>query len=316
MATKTAAAGGARPALLVRRLEGPTGRPGTACDFARIAAAIRFLSESFRDHPPLAEVARRAGLSPYHFQRLFTRWAGVSPARFARYLSLEFAKRRLEDQASVLDAAYDAGLSGPGRLHDLFVAIEAMTPGDYKAGGEGLRIAFGFHPSPFGEALLLATARGLCGLAFVEPGGRAEALADMSARWPAARFIEDPEASAACARRIFAPGPAGAPLRLHLKGTNFQLRVWEALIRIPPGRVVSYQALARYLGRPDSARAVAGAIAANPVAFVIPCHRVIRASGAVSGYRWGPDRKRAILGWEAVRAEAAQRAMPSTSNMS
>jgi AraC family transcriptional regulator of adaptative response/methylated-DNA-[protein]-cysteine methyltransferase len=274
-------------------------------DYARIERAIEFVAAHYRDQPSLQEVAAQAGLSPHHFQRMFTRWAGVSPGRFARYLTVEYAKARLEDAASVLDASYDAGLSGPSRLHDLFVSYEAMTPGEYKAVGASVPIAYGFHPSPFGEALLLATERGLCGLAFVDRDARRHALRGMQARWPKADFTADAGATRTLAARIFERMWARQPLALSLKGTNFQIRVWEALLRIPPGRVVAYQDLARHLGRPDSVRAVATAVGANPLALVIPCHRVIRKSGLITGYRWGTARKRAMLAWEAAQAEAA-----------
>ncbi len=276
-----------------------------ARDYARIERAIEFLAARYRDQPSLREIAAQVGQSPHHFQRTFTRWAGVSPNRFARYLTVEHAKARLEDAASVLDAAYDAGLSGLGRLHDLFVSFEAMTPGEYKAMGAGVPIAYGFHPSPFGEALLLATERGLCGLAFVDRDAREGAHRDMQARWPDATFTEAAEATAAHAARVFGRMRPESPLALSLKGTNFQVRVWEALMHIPPGRVVAYEDLARHLGRPEAVRAVAGAVGANALALVIPCHRVIRKSGLITGYRWGAARKRAMLAWEAARADAA-----------
>ncbi|MEE8247380.1 MAG: helix-turn-helix domain-containing protein, partial [Alphaproteobacteria bacterium] len=245
-----------------------------ASDYARVEDAIHYLNRHYLDQPGLDTVARSVGLSPYHFQRLFRRWAGISPKRFVQYLSLAHAKEALADSESVLDAGFDAGLSGPGRLHDLFVTCEAMTPGEYKARGAGLVIRYGTEPSPFGPCLVLATARGVCGLAFVAEGAAASALAGLGASWSRARLVEDRDVAAAFVARAFAPADAEGPIRLHVKGTNFQIRVWEALLRIPPGVVVSYRALARHLarhlGRPAAARAVAGAVAANPVGFVIP----------------------------------------------
>ena len=276
-----------------------------ARDYARIEAAILFLEEHFRDQPGLGEMAGAAGLSPHHFQRLFRRWAGVSPKRFGQFLTLDYAKAQLEASASVLDAAYDAGLSGPSRLHDLFVTYEAMSPGAFKQGGDGVDIAYGVHPSPFGPCFVGQTERGICALGFADDDrSDAQAVrAEFERRWPAARFHEDRAATKSVVARIFDGGrAAGAePLRLAVCGTNFQLKVWEALLRIPPGRITSYRALAQALGLPRSARAVGGAVAANPISYLIPCHRVIRRSGAISNYEWGPARKRVMLGWEAAR---------------
>ena len=274
-----------------------------ARDYARIEAAILYLEEHFRDQPELGEVAEAAGLSPHHFQRLFRRWAGISPKRFGQYLTLGYAKAQLEGSASILDAAYDAGLSGPSRLHDLFVTYEAMSPGAFKRRGEGVEIAWGVHPSPFGPCFVGQTERGICALGFADGGeGNGEAVrAEFERRWPAARFHEDRAVTAHVAARIFGERPAhSTPLRLAVAGTNFQLKVWEALLRIPPGRITSYHALGRALGLPRSARAVGGAVAANPVSYLIPCHRVIRHTGRISHYEWGRSRKRVMLGWEAA----------------
>ena len=270
-------------------------------DYARIGRAIDYLNAHYLDQPGIDAVARHVGLSPYHFQRLFRRWAGISPKRFVQYLTLAHAKRALADSQSVLEAGFEAGLSGPGRLHDLFVTCEAMTPGEYKAHAAGLVVRYGVHPSPFGPCLVMATERGVCGIAFVAAEAVAPALAELAAGWSQARLVEDRDVAAAFVTRAFAPAPDGRPIPLSVQGTNFQIRVWEALLRIPPGHVVSYHALARHLGKPTAARAVAGAVAANPVSFLIPCHRVIRQSGVVSGYRWGRVRKQAMLGWEAAR---------------
>ena len=272
-----------------------------ARDYARIEAAILYLEAHVRDQPTLDAVAQVVGLGPHHFQRLFRRWAGISPKRFSQFLTLDYAKARLEASASILDAAYDAGLSGPSRLHDLFVTYEAMSPGAFKRGGEGVDIAYGVHPSPFGPCFVGQTGRGICALGFAD-GDNGAVRAEFERRWPAARFCEDPHATAQVAARIFGRQPAGdAPLRLAVCGTNFQLKVWEALLRIPPGRITSYRRLADALGLPRSARAVGGAVAANPVSYLIPCHRVIRHSGRLSHYEWGRDRKRAMLAWEAAR---------------
>jgi len=239
-------------------------------------------------------------LSPYHFQRLFRRWAGVSPKRFLQALSLSRAKEVLLASASVLEAAFEAGLSGSGRLHDLFVTIEAVTPGEYKRRGRGVVIGFGFHDTPFGEVLLARTGRGICHLGFVEQGERDAALAALADAWPEADRRQDEVATERDVARIFGPGREGReePLRLFVRGTNFQFQVWRALLRIPEGALASYGDLARRLGRPTAQRAVASAVGANPVAYLIPCHRVLRASGALGGYRWGVSRKRTILARE------------------
>jgi AraC family transcriptional regulator of adaptative response/methylated-DNA-[protein]-cysteine methyltransferase len=274
-------------------------------DYARIEKALGFIAEQADSQPDLDRVAAELGLSPFHFQRLFTRWVGVSPKKFLQFLTLERAKACLADSASVLDATNEVGLSGPGRLHDLFVSHEAVTPGEFKRRGEGLEIAFGWVDSPFGEALILTTARGICGLAFVHDGGRKAAFEDMRRRFPRARFVEDAKRVARLARAVFAADRApGEKLHLVLHGTPFQIRVWEALLRVPPGALVAYDAIARAVfGAARGARAVGAAVGDNPISFLIPCHRVIRKSGALGDYHWGAARKRAILGWEAARAE-------------
>jgi len=280
-----------------------------ARDYARIETAIQYLAEHYLDQPELGDVAGAAGLSAAHFQRMFAKWAGLSPKRFVQYLTLEHAKRSLQESQSVLDAAFDVGLSGPGRLHDLFVACEAMTPGEYKAMGDGLEITYGFAASPFGECLVGETTRGVCGIAFVD-GDRDAAFDDLARRWPGARFRRDDKVAKSTAATVYAvysdvASTERTKMKLLLKGTNFQVRVWEALMRIPSGCVTSYDDLATRVGTPGGARAVAGAVAANPLGPIVPCHRVIRSTGAITGYYWGPDRKRAILGWEAARADLA-----------
>ena len=273
-------------------------------DYDRVAQAILFIEDHAGEQPDLAAVAADVGLSPYHFQRLFRRWAGISPKRFLQCLTVEHAKRALAESRSVLDAAFEVGLSGPGRLHDLFVATEAMTPGEYKQRGRGLDIHYGFHATRFSDCLLLVTSCGISGLAFTEHAGREGALADMRRRWPHARYVEDHGRTAPLARRIFASdaGPNGEPFPLFLGGTNFQIKVWQALLTIPPGCLATYDWIAGAIGQPSAARAVGGAVAANPISYLVPCHRVIRKSGVIGDYAWGPTRKKAMLGWEAARS--------------
>jgi AraC family transcriptional regulator of adaptative response/methylated-DNA-[protein]-cysteine methyltransferase len=273
-------------------------------DYARIEKALLYLADRAIDQPDLDAVAAASGLSAFHFQRLFTRWVGVSPKKFVQYLTLDRAKNCLIDSASVLDAAYDSGLSGAGRLHDLFIAHEAVTPGEFKRRGQGLAIVYGWAESPFGDCLILTTPRGICGLAFAVEGGRAAAFADMRARWPLARFVEDRAQIARLGGAIFAPRRHdGEPLRLVLYGSPFQIKVWEALLRIPPGSLISYDGLAARIGARGAARAVGSAVGDNPISFLIPCHRVIRKSGVISHYHWGRPRKLAMIGWEAAAAE-------------
>ena len=279
-------------------------------DAARIERALEFLAENFEAQPSLAEIASRVDLSEYHFQRMFSRRVGISPKKFLQYLTLDAAKRRLVASASVLDAAYDAGLSGPGRLHDLFVNVEAMTPGEFKKRGAGLVIRYGFHPcAPFGECLIMLTDRGICGFAFVTAEGQQTTYDDLAARWPRATFIPDDARTARLAARIFtrsggAVDPGEQPLRLLLCGTQFQIKVWEALLTIPMGALTTYGDLAHRIGyERGAARAVGTANGANAISYLIPCHRVIRKSGVIGGYHWGPGRKLALIGWEAARAE-------------
>lgn len=277
-------------------------------DYRRVEEAIRFLEERAAEQPDLGAVARHVGLSPHHFQRLFKRWAGVSPKRFLQYLTLEHAKRLLAASESLLETTWEVGLSSPGRLHDLFVAAEAVTPGEFKRRGEGLTLRWGVHPSPFGRCLLAATARGICHLSFLAPGSAEEPAAELRRRFRRSDLRPDPVATGRLVERIFRSEPGGAedpPLTLHLRGTNFQLQVWKALLALPEGCAVTYGDLARHLGRPGGARAVGAAVGANPVAYVIPCHRVLRRGGELGGYRWGTSRKKALLGWEAARLEAS-----------
>ena len=274
----------------------------TERDGERIAQAIQYLDRHYRSQPTLDEVATAVELSPYHFQRLFKRWAGVSPKRFLQFLTIEHAKEALSEGQSVLAASYDAGLSGPGRLHDLFVAVEAVTPGEFKEGGEGLSIRYGFHTTPFGECLLATTDRGVCGLAFATRREQRAVLTELRRRWRGAELRHDQRGTRAVAKRIFErEARSGRPLTLSLQGTNFQLKVWEALLRVPAGMLVSYGDIARSIGHPDAQRAVGTAVGQNPIAYLIPCHRVIRSSGAFGEYRWGSARKKAMVAWEAAR---------------
>jgi len=276
-------------------------------DYQRIEQALRYLDANRARQPELGEVAKYIGLSEFHFQRVFSRWAGISPKRFLQFVTKEHAKELLRQTKNLLDVAHDAGLSGPGRLHDLFVQCEAVTPGEYKTLGRGLRIEYGFHPTPFGECLMATTARGICHMAFVQDSDRAAPIASLKHQWRGADVHENPAATRAKIDRVFNSTPTRArPLQLLLKGTNFQLKVWEALLAIPSGAVTSYCTVARYLDMPSAARAVGNAVAENPVAYIIPCHRVIRDLGDLGGYRWGAVRKKAILGWEAVHSEAAR----------
>jgi AraC family transcriptional regulator, regulatory protein of adaptative response / methylated-DNA-[protein]-cysteine methyltransferase len=277
---------------------------GPQADYERVRRIIAFISERWREQPSLEAIADHVGLSTTHVHHLFRRWSGLSPKAFLQAITLDNAKALLASSASVLDATYEVGLSGPARLHDLFVTHEAMTPGDYKAGGLGLTMRFGFHPSPFGEAVLVATERGLAGLGFVDEGDRESALADMKRRWPRAEYIEDTASTAPLARRIFNPTQwqAEQPLRVVLIGTDFEVRVWQTLLRIPLGRATTYSDIAGHIGKPSACRAVGAAVGKNPVSFVVPCHRVLGRSGALTGYHWGITRKQAILGWEAGRS--------------
>jgi AraC family transcriptional regulator of adaptative response/methylated-DNA-[protein]-cysteine methyltransferase len=274
-----------------------------AADYRRVEKAIRFLEKNFPRHPSLAEVAAAGNLSEYHFQRLFSRWVGISPKRFLQYLTKEYAKKLLENSTNILDVAYASGLSGAGRLHDLFVTCEAVTPGQYKSGGAGLSIAYGFHPSPFGPCLLAVTDRGICGLSFVQDDAPKALIETLRQRWPEALLRREPERTAALVPQIFAASPdlRPAPLHVYVRGTNFQIRVWEALLKIPLGKAVTYEDIARHIGLPRAARAVGNAVGRNPVPFLIPCHRVIRKVGDFGNYGEGPARKKAILAWEAAK---------------
>ncbi len=275
-------------------------------NYRRIEGAIRFLEENFQDQPSLDEIAASVHLSKFHFQRLFKRWAGVTPTQFLGYLTVEYAKERLKEARTLFDASLDAGLSGPGRLHDLFVSFEAMTPGEFKQGGTGIEIDYGFHPTPFGTGLLATTDRGIAALRFLIAGTEQELLDELKSEWWGAKFTANPAATAPIIHRLFSPASDDGErdFRLLLKGTNFQVKVWQALLTIPSGAMVSYQDLAGQVTSPSATRAVANAVARNPIAYLIPCHRVISKVGKTHRYRWGAIRKKAILGWEASRCQA------------
>ncbi|BBO69444.1 methylated-DNA--protein-cysteine methyltransferase [Desulfosarcina alkanivorans] len=273
-------------------------------DFQRIEKAIQFIEQNFKSQPSLDQMAQSVHLSKYHFDRLFKRWAGISPIQFMQFMTLDYTKKRLVESKSLLETAMDAGLSGTGRLHDLFVTFEAMTPGEFKKQGSGLQISYGVCDSPFGECLLATTQRGICYFGFVASGERSETFGQLFDTWPDSEFIENPTAVCSIVNHIFRINhqKSAHPFNLQVKGTNFQINVWKALLNIPKGCVVSYQDIASYIGHPKAFRAVANAIAVNPVAYLIPCHRVIAKSGKIHQYRWGSARKKALIGWEAVRS--------------
>jgi AraC family transcriptional regulator, regulatory protein of adaptative response / methylated-DNA-[protein]-cysteine methyltransferase len=283
------------------RVSDPGPLAHAAADYDVVRRAIAFLSENWRIQPEIEAVASATGVSASELHHLFRRWAGITPKAFLQAITLDHARRLLRDSASVLDASFEVGLSGPGRLHDLFVTHEAMSPGEWKSGGAGLTVAYGFQPSPFGTALVMTTERGLAGLAFADAGGEQAALADMRSRWPQARIVENAARTADLARRIFEPRlwRAERPLRVVLIGTDFEVRVWETLLKIPIGRATTYSDIAVKIGAGKAARAVGAAVGKNPISFVVPCHRVLGKSGGITGYHWGLTRKRAMLGWEA-----------------
>ena len=274
-------------------------------DYETVRKVIEMLSLDYQEQPSLETIAARLGQSPTQLQKTFTRWAGLSPKAFLQAVTLDHAKRLLrQEELPLLETSFEVGLSGPGRLHDLFVTHEAMSPGEWKARGAGLTIRYGLHPSPFGRALVMITDRGLAGLAFTDEPGGMDAFEDMSSRWPNAAYVEDCEATAAYAERIFDPKrwDPKEPLRVVLIGSDFQVRVWQALLRIPMGCAVTYSSIAEKLGQPTASRAVGAAVGRNPISFVVPCHRALGKSGALTGYHWGLTRKRAMLGWESGKA--------------
>jgi AraC family transcriptional regulator of adaptative response/methylated-DNA-[protein]-cysteine methyltransferase len=271
--------------------------------YAVIERAIREIDAAGAEPLPLETLAARMQMSPAHFQRVFSRWAGVSPKRYQQYLTLSHARELLRRRVPTLAAAQQLGLSGGGRLHDLFLRWEAMSPGDYARRGAGLEIAWGWFDSPFGPALVMGTPRGICGIGFAAECGEAAAMADLKGRWPEAAFREDRAALDPWVRAAFG-GAAGQEVRLHLVGGPFQIKVWEALLAVPPGQVTTYSDIAEAIGSPRAVRAVGTAVGRNPVSWLIPCHRALRKDGALGGYHWGLPVKRALLAWESARAEA------------
>jgi AraC family transcriptional regulator of adaptative response/methylated-DNA-[protein]-cysteine methyltransferase len=272
-----------------------------ARDYDRVRRTLDWLRDHWREQPSLELLAERNGMSPAHLQRLFTRWAGLSPKAFVQALTIDHARKLLRASASMLETAHEVGLSGPGRLHDLFVTHEAMTPGNYKARGRGLTIRYGFHDCPFGRALLMQTEQGICGLAFADQGGEPAVLADMRRRWPAANYVEDLITTQPGIARIFDPAcwKADQPLRIVFIGTDFETQVWQTLLKLPLGQATNYSEIAIHLGKAGASRAVGSAVGRNPISFVVPCHRVLAKSGGLGGYHWGLTRKQAIIGWEA-----------------
>jgi AraC family transcriptional regulator, regulatory protein of adaptative response / methylated-DNA-[protein]-cysteine methyltransferase len=281
-------------------------------DYDLIEKAIRYLEANFQEQPTLEELATHLHLSPNHLQRTFRRWAGISPKRFLQFLTVAYAKQLLAESRSVLETTYEAGLSSPSRLHDLFVTLEAVTPGEFKAQGAGMRLAYGFHDSPFGECLVAASERGIAALSFVTEGDRAVALTAVQSQWPSAEWQADEALTRPLVEQIFPAGEDNGllpderdngrnQLTLFVRGSNFQVKVWEALLRIPPGYACTYQDIARQIGKPKASQAVGNAVGSNSIAYLIPCHRVIRKSGILGDYRWQPARKKAMLGWEAAQ---------------
>jgi AraC family transcriptional regulator of adaptative response/methylated-DNA-[protein]-cysteine methyltransferase len=275
----------------------------TNINFERIASAIDYIQKNFKSQPTLDEIAREIHLSPYHFQRLFTEWAGTTPKKFLQYISLGYAKKMLEEKnATLFDTAFETGLSGTSRLHDLFITIEGMTPGEYKNGGENLNINYSFAESPFGNIMVASTTKGICHLAFADD--EVKALNVLKHKFPKAKYKQMTDLFQQNALFIFSQDwQKPDEIKLHLKGTDFQLKVWEALLKIHSGQITTYGSIAKNIEKPTASRAVGAAVGANPVAFLIPCHRVIQSSGIIGDYHWGSVRKTAIIGWEAAKTD-------------
>ena len=275
--------------------------------YERIAKAIAFIRQNHLSQPDLKTVAQYVHLSEYHFQRLFRKWAGISPKRFLQYLTVEYAKSKITETKSLLELTSDAGLSSPGRLHDLFVKLEAMSPGEFKAGGSGLQIRYGIHETPFGHCLIAITARGICNLHFINVIDEESAEHCLYSEWARLKLVHDHQATREISDRIFKPATENSsPLVLYVKGTNFQIQVWRALLRVPFGGITTYKGLAELMGHPTAARAVGNAVGKNPIGYLIPCHRVLRESGEIGGYRWGIERKAVLLSWEAIQSQNAE----------
>jgi AraC family transcriptional regulator of adaptative response/methylated-DNA-[protein]-cysteine methyltransferase len=274
-------------------------------DYLRIEQAILYLENHYKEQPSLEDVATSVGLSEYHFQRVFTRWAGVSPKRFLQFVTKESAKELLKRSENLLDTTHQVGLSSLGRLHELFVTTEAVTPGEYKSSGAGVTIRYGIHPTPFGKCLIATTERGICNLSFVQTS-EGDAIDNLVAEWKQAKMIEDHKSTEMVLEPIFDLDYRGKPLGLHLRGTNFQLKVWEALLQIPVGTVTTYKGIAKQIGNPKALRAVGTAVGHNPIAVLIPCHRVINTVGEFGKYRYGAVRKKALLARELMSTPAVE----------
>ena len=270
-------------------------------DYQRIENIIEYLGENFREQPTLDQLAERAHLSSFHFQRMFKKWVGISPKRFVQYLTIDYARKLLNESTDLLSTSIESGLSGPGRLYDLFVAVESVTPGEYKQRGQGLNIDYGIHQSPFGNCLLGMTQRGICSLSFHDSLNDQEAVHYLNQKWPRAVLKHNPERTRSFFRKIFESNEHNKSdkIPLHLEGTNFQIKVWEALLKIPTGHLVCYEDIARLIHQPRAVRAVGQAIARNPISLLIPCHRVIRKMGNFGNYQWGSTRKKMLIAWEA-----------------
>ena len=274
-------------------------------DYHRIEETILYLDENFREQPTLSELARNVNLSEYHFHRLFKRWAGITPKQFLKFLTIEYAKNLLDESPSLLDVTYNSGLSSVSRLHELFVTIDAVTPGQFKKRGEGLTIIYGVHPTPFGKCLLSVTERGICGLSFITDNNVEQSMKDLKREWTGAEFIENVNFTRDYMDKIFIPSSKGnrSRLNLFLKGTNFQIKVWQAVLNIASEHVLSYEDIAKCMGTQEGLRTIGEALMTNPIAYLIPCHRVIHSIGIFGSYKWGTARKRAMLGWEAAKGK-------------
>jgi AraC family transcriptional regulator of adaptative response/methylated-DNA-[protein]-cysteine methyltransferase len=272
-------------------------------NYNTISQAIEYLAQNFKNQPELDEVAEIVHLSPFHFQRMFSEWVGISPKRFLQFLTASYLKEKLAESSNLIDAAESAGLSAQSRVYDLFVTLEAVTPHQYKTKGEGLKIEYGFHNTPFGECFIATTEKGICGLSFIENISNEECLNQFKYNWKNAAFSTNQEKSKAIIDKIFDPEVRDKKLHLIVKGTNFQVKVWDALIKLPFGSITTYQKIAEYIGSPKAVRAVGSAVGDNSIAYLIPCHRVIRKEGKIGEYRWGSARKKVLLGWESAKAE-------------
>jgi AraC family transcriptional regulator, regulatory protein of adaptative response / methylated-DNA-[protein]-cysteine methyltransferase len=283
-------------------------------NYDKIAKAIEFIVANAKAQPSLLDVADEVNISQYHFQRVFTEWAGVSPKKFLQYITAGYLKDKIKESANLIELAESAGLSSQSRVYDHFTSIEAVTPQEYKTAGKGLLISYGFHNTPFGDCFIAATERGICAMAFVDDATRDEQLIALARKWHYATIKPDQSVTGAFAARIFDPAKKSMEkLPLVVQGTNFQLKVWEALLSIPQGAVTTYQQIARSIGHPNAVRAVGSAVGDNPIAFIIPCHRVIRKEGVLGEYRWGRLRKKALIGWEAAHQDEEYFAQQSAS---